>query len=358
MERIFKNVFDYSLKLKKNESVFIFADIESREYTLKLCEELLMNENIPYVVWNDTDLNKLMIQNKSIKIDSKLYDIVEKSIEKCDVAIMLDNNIEDYQKYDSNDVIMFKNNYYLRIFQKIMDFDRWVYLRYPNKNLAELFGLSYEELEKLLYDVNNFDYKKLNNKAQVLKNVLDKTSKIRVVGKDTDISFGKKKINSVVCCGNINLPDGEVYTAPEKYSVNGTILFDVDSFFRGNVYKHIKLNVKDGKIVDYDCSIKDEFGKILHSDDGASYFGEFAFGLNPFIDRNYNDNLFNEKMARTIHMAIGRCHPDSNNENDSIIHWDLIKNMQKDSQIYFDDKLIYEDGNFVIDELKDIYDKN
>ena len=356
MEKIFKNIFDYSLKLERGESVFIFADIESREYTLKLCEELLSNGNIPYLVWNDVDLNKLMIRANDSEIDSELYDIVEKSIEKCDAAIMLDNNIEDYKNFDSNDVIKFKNNYYLKIFQKIMNFERWVYLRYPNKALAKLFKLSPKKLERLLFDVNNFDYKKLSSKAQILKNFLDKTSYIRILGKETDISFQKKNVNTVVCCGNINLPDGEVYTAPEKFSVNGKIMFDVDSYFRGNTYKNLKLFVKDGKIVDYDCNLNEEFGKILNSDEGASYFGEFAFGLNPFIDRNYNDNLFNEKMARTIHMAIGRCHPDTNNENNSIIHWDLIKIMKQDCQIYFDDNLVYENGEFVIDDLKNLYE--
>lgn len=354
---MFYNLIHYSLRLKPCEKVFIFADDESRDYTLKLCEELLQENMVPFILWNDVEFNHLLINKNHEKINTQLYDLIKDSISKCDAAIMLDNNIESYSGFNPDHVMNFKNNYYLKIFQQIMNFDRWVYLRYPNQKLADLFELSYKDHEKLLIDVNNFNYELLKTKAISLKNFLDKTSKIRIVGDKTDIEFKKKGINSVVCCGNINLPDGEVYTAPEKYSVNGHIFFDVDSYFRGDTYKGIYFTVKNGKIVDCSCNITEKLKHILNSDSGSSYFGEFAFGLNPYITRNYNDNLFNEKMSRTIHMAIGRSHPDSNNGNDSIIHWDLIKNMQKDCQIYFDDKLVYENGEFTIKELKHIYDK-
>lgn len=354
--KIFQNVIKYSLRLKRGESVFIFADNESKDYTIQLYNELLENGNVPFLVWNDIPFNNMLIETKNKNIDSKLYDIIEKSIENCDAAIMLDNNIEDYSDYNSDDVIMFKNNYYLKIFQRIMKFKKWVYLRYPSEKLANLFNLSYDEHLKLLVDVNNFNYNKLYKKAEKLKNLLDKTEEIRILGKDTDLTFTKNNINSVICCGNINLPDGEVYTAPNKFSVNGKIYFDVDSYFRGKIYKDIKLTVKNGKIIKFSCNLPEELNKILQSDEGASYFGEFAFGLNPYITKNYNDNLFNEKMARTIHLAIGCAHADSPNGNVSIIHWDLIKTMYENCSIYFDGQLIYKDGEFILPELKDIYE--
>ena len=357
MNKIFKNVIQYSLRLKRGEKVFIFADDKSKEYCKFFCKELMEFGATPVVVWNDVSLNESFIKYGEKETLNGMYDAVEKTIDACDVAVMFDNNIENYKDFDAESVLKFKNEYYLRIFQKIMTFERWVYMRYPQQELADLFGMTYEEHEKLLIDVNNFDYQTLATKANKLKNILDKTNEIHILGKETDLKFSKKDINTVVCCGNINLPDGEVYTAPEKYSVNGTILFDVDSYFRGVVYKDIKFIVKDGKIVDFCCNERERLAEILNSDEGASYFGEFAIGLNPFITRNFNDNLFNEKMVQTIHMAIGNSHSDSKNGNYSIIHWDLIKNMKEECQIWFDNKLVYENGHFTIDELKDIFNQ-
>ncbi len=215
-----------------------------------------------------------------------MYNIYENIINTCDAAIMLDNNIEEYQNISSDDIIYFKNKYYLKIFQKIMLFERWTYLRYPQKELADLFGLSYKEHLQLLEQVINFNYKEIEENAIILKNVLDQTKKIRVVNNSgTDVTFTKNGINSAVCCGKWNLPDGEVYTAPEKYSMNGEIQFSFDTFFRGKTYKDIWVKVKDGKIIDSRCSLDDDFTKLLNSDDGSRYFGEFAFGLNPYIKK-------------------------------------------------------------------------
>lgn len=129
-----------------------------------------------------------------------------------------------------------------------MNFEKWVYLRYPQKELADLYGISYEELIDLLENVSNFDYEGLKQASVCLKEMLEKTTKVRIVQGLTDVSFTKKNIPAVVCCGNYNLPDGEVFTAPEKFSVNGRINFNIDGFFRGNVYKNIIVNVVDGKL--------------------------------------------------------------------------------------------------------------
>lgn len=144
---------------------------------------------------------------------------------------------------------------------------------------------------------------------------------------------------------------GEVYTAPEKYSMNGIIHFNVDTLFRSDVYKDIWVEVKDGKIISSRCNLDDQFKQILDSDEGSRYFGEFAFGLNPFIKKNYNDNLFNEKMLKTVHFAIGEPHYNTDNGNKSIMHWDLIVNMENGGEIYFDGKLVQKNGIFTDERL-------
>lgn len=352
-------ILDYSLELKSGEKVFIFADLNSLEYCNLISSKIIERGAIPLILWNDFSLNRALVSIKDENMYEEMFNIYENMIDKCDAAIMLDNNIEEYDGLPYEDVLYFKNHYYLKIFMKIMNFHRWVYLRYPQKELAKQFGISYEDLLKLLEEVSNFDYEKIKYPCEILKDVLDKTIKVQVITDDgTDVTFTKKDIPSSICCGKWNLPDGEVYTAPEKYSMNGVIHFNLETFFRNKTYKDIWVKVKNGKIIDSKCNLDKEFTQILNSDEGSRYFGEFAFGLNPYIKKNYNDNLFNEKMIKTIHFAIGEPHYNTDNGNRSIMHWDLIIDMQKGGKIFFDDVLIQENGVFIDKRLLDLnYDK-
>ncbi len=345
-------ILSYSISLKVGDKVFIFADTQSKEYCDLLCEKIIERGGIPFVLWNDYIFNRFLINCKNDDIYEGLYSIYEQMIDSCNAAIMLDNNIESYDGIEYGDVVNFKNKYYLKIFKKIMNFKRWVYLRYPQQELADLFRLSYKDHQKLLEEVSNFDYQTLSDSCVGLKGLLDKTKKIRVVQGATDVTFTKSGIPSTICCGKFNLPDGEVFTAPEKYSMNGTIHFNIDSFFRGKIYRDVIVEVLDGKIVNSDCNLDREFKMLLDSDSGSRYFGEFAIGLNPYIDRNYNDNLFNEKMLRTIHFAIGYPHYDTDNGNESLIHWDLIVDMKEGGKLFFDDILVQRDGLFILEGLK------
>lgn len=351
-------ILDYSLEVKQGEKIFIFADYNSRDYCNLIAKGIINRGAIPYILWNDFSLNRSLIESKNREIFTTMFEQYEKLIDACDAAIMLDNNIEEYIGIDNLDILNFKNAYYLKIFKKIMNFERWTYLRYPQQELADLFGLSYDEHIKLLEDVSNYNYELLSKTSEKLKQAMDETTKIRVVNNDgTNVTFTKKGIPTVVCCGKWNLPDGEVYTAPEKYSMNGTLHFNLETFFRSDVYKDIYLEVKDGKIISSKCNLQEKFDQILDSDEGSRYFGEFAFGLNTFIKKNYNDNLFNEKMIKTVHFAIGEPHYNTDNGNKSIMHWDLIVNMENGGRIYFDDVLIQENGVFVDERFLDLNDQ-
>jgi len=346
-------ILDYSIDLKEWDKVFIFADCKSKEYCDLISEKIIERWSVPFVLWNDFLINKSLVASKNDNIYYELFKIYEKTIDSCTAAIMLDNNIEAYEGVNYDDLINFKHKYYLKIFKKIMNFERWVYLRYPEQRLADLFGISYDEHVKLLEKVSNFNYKTLNAPCIVLKELMDRTNKVRIKQGLTDVIFTKEWIPSSICLGKINIPDGEIYTAPEKYSMNWKIHFNVD-FFRDHLYKDIVVDVVNGKIINSSCNINDAFTKILDSDPGARYFGEFAFGLNPHIKINYNDNLFNEKMSRTVHFAIGYPHSDTDNGNKSLIHWDLIINLEDGGEVFFDDILVQKNGLFVLDELKSL----
>ena len=190
---------------------------------------------------------------------------------------------------------------------------------------------------------------------------MEKTDKVRIVTPTTDLSFSIKGLPAIKCSGQCNIPDGEIYTAPVKDSINGTIVFNIPAVTNGFEFNNIKLVFENGKIVDFDCNDNIRFKEILDTDEGSRYMGEFAFGLNPYCKESVKDILFDEKMSSSIHMAIGSSYEDCFNGNESAEHLDLIQShlpQNGGGKIYFDDQLIYEDGKFLLPNLVALNSEN
>jgi len=195
-----------------------------------------------------------------------------------------------------------------------------------------------------------------------LKNLMEKTDKVRIVAKGTDLSFSVKGIAAIPCAGNYNIPDGEIFTAPVRNSVNGTIAYNAPSPQRGTVFSGVTLTFKDGKITDAKADQDPELlQSIFNTDEGARYVGEFAIGVNPLVTRPMGDTLFDEKIAGSIHFTPGRCYTEAPNGNDSAVHWDLVLIQTPEyggGELYFDDVLIRKDGRFVLPELSGLNPEN
>lgn len=155
----------------------------------------------------------------------------------------------------------------------------------------------------------------------------------------------------IKCAGGCNIPDGEVYTAPVRDSINGVITYNTPSEYNGFTFENVRLTFKDGKIVDCDGNDKERLEKVFNTDEGARYVGEFAIGVNPYITKPMNNILFDEKIAGSIHFTPGNCYEDAPNGNKSAIHWDLVLIMTPEyggGEIWFDDVLIRKDGRFLL----------
>lgn len=190
---------------------------------------------------------------------------------------------------------------------------------------------------------------------------MDKTDKVRIVAPETDLTFSIKGINAVKCAGKLNIPDGEVYTAPVKNSVNGTIKYNAPSIEQGLKFENVKLTFKDGKIVEATGNYTEKLNEIFNTDEGARFVGEFAIGVNPYVTKPIGDILFDEKISGSIHFTPGCCYDDAFNGNISSIHWDLVLIQLENyggGEIYFDDVLIRKNGIFVLDELKPLNPEN
>ena len=227
--------------------------------------------------------------------------------------------------------------------------------------MAQSADMSTEAFEEFYFNVCNLDYSKMSKAMDSLVELMNKTDKVRLVSPGTDLTFSIKDIPAIKCDGKMNIPDGEVFTAPVKTSINGTLSYNTPSVYNGFTFNNIKFEFKDGKIINATANNTERINSILDTDDGARYVGEFAIGVNPYILHPMKDTLFDEKIAGSIHFTPGACYDEAPNGNNSAIHWDLVLIQRSDyggGEIYFDDILIRKDGIFVIDELKVLNPEN
>ena len=220
--------------------------------------------------------------------------------------------------------------------------------------MAQQSAMSTEAFEDFFFDVCTLDYAKMDKAMDSLRDLMKRTDKVRLVARGTDISFSIKDIGAIKCSGQCNIPDGEVYSAPVKDSVNGVITYNAPSVQGGVRYENIRLEFKDGKIISATANGTNEIEKVFDIDEGARYVGEFAIGVNPDVNKPMCDILFDEKIAGSIHFTPGCSYEDCSNGNISALHWDLVLIMTPEfggGEIYFDDVLVRKDGLFVIPEL-------
>ena len=233
---------------------------------------------------------------------------------------------------------------------------KWCVLRWPTPAMAQLAGMSTEAFEDYYFDVCTLDYSRMAEAAEPLVALMKATDRVHIQGPgDTDLSFSIKDIPAVPCCGDMNIPDGEVFTAPVKDSINGVIHYNTPTMYHGLTFKNVRLEFKDGKIVGCTADQGAEFlDEIFNTDDGARYVGEFAIGFNPYIKEAMNDILFDEKIDGSLHFTPGNAYDVACNGNKSEIHWDMVLIQRPEyggGTISFDGEIIRKDGLFVTDRL-------
>lgn len=261
--------------------------------------------------------------------------------------------------FESSDVPAEKQKLAGKILRPISDYrinqTRWVVLRWPSPAMAQAAGMSTEAFTDLYFKVCNLDYRKMSQAVKPLVALMKRTDRVQILGPGTNLRFSIRKIGVIPCVGERNIPDGEVFTAPVKTSVEGQVTFNAPAVYRGIPFDRVCLKFSKGKIVQATAAERSrELEEIFSSDEGARYVGEFSLGLNPYIRNPIRDILFDEKIAGSFHFTPGQAYEEADNGNRSQVHWDLV-NLQDRAhgggRILFDGKLIREDGRFVTKEL-------
>lgn len=356
-------LIDYSCDVQPGEKVLI--DYEG-DCCKNLARQLIKNTyakgGLPYAQIRDAAITREILlgcSEEQIKFKDEI-DLAQMKGMQAYIAIRAGNNTSELADVPSE-----KLNLYNRLTQPTLDYrvneTKWVVLRYPNYSMAQLAGSSLEKFEDFYFDVCTMDYKKMSKAMDPLVDLMNRTDKVRIEGPGTDLTFSIKGIGAVKCDGRMNIPDGEVYTAPVRESMNGVISYNTPSEEQGFTYENIVFEVKDGKIVKATSNDDKKINDLLDVDEGARYFGEFALGVNPYILDPMKDTLFDEKICGSFHLTPGMCYEDAPNGNTSANHWDLVMIQRPEyggGRIWFDDVLIREDGIFVLPELEGLNPEN
>ena len=240
------------------------------------------------------------------------------------------------------------------IINQRVDHTRWVITRYPTIGLAQDAKMSLSDFEDFYFRACNIDWNEFSKKITTLWKMVGRAKDVRIKASGTDLRFSIKGIPAVKSEGLRNMPDGEVFTAPVKDSVEGVITYNTPSMYQGKEFNGVRFEFHKGKIIKASAqsgSLED-LNKILDSDSGSRYIGEFSFGLNKNITKPVKNILFDEKIAGSFHFTPGQAYKVADNGNRSSVHWDLVKILRGDGEIYLDEKLIQKDGKFVVKELK------
>jgi len=359
IEKLAKIIVNHSLKVQENDRVLISYDgIESMPLVKEIIKEIVNNHGVVESEYHNQDIENYLHENLTDEMIVSKTNKMKYDVENYDCFVRIRYSKSDYYDKNMNKELQRQLLSSLEPYKEIrVNERRWVLLNYPSIVDAFKAHMTPEEFYNYSLDSMTIDYDKMYQDTLALKKLMEKTDKVRIVSPNTDISFSIKGLPAIICAGECNIPDGECFTAPVKNSVNGTITYNVPSPYHGEIFEHVSLTFKDGKIIEARSNNNAKLKEIFETDEGARYVGEFSLGFNPMIKEPMGDILFDEKIAGSIHFTPGCSYDECPNGNKSKIHWDLVLIQREEyggGEVYFDDVLIRKNGLFVIPELKDL----
>ena len=359
-----KNLINYSVDLKSGENLLIEVFDTGEELASELIKECYKVGGNPFVSLKNRKIMKDLILGTNDEHMAAIALFEAERMKKMQAYIGIRGA---YNSSEWSDIPGEKLDIYMKNWSKPVHSDirvpntKWCVMRYPTNSMAQMANMSTEKFEDFFFDVCCLDYSKMDKAMDPLKNLMDKTDKVRIIGIDTDLKFSIKGLPAIKCSGEANIPDGEIYTAPVKDSIEGYITYNTPSEYQGFTYENIRLEFSNGKIVKATSNDTERINKVFDTDEGARYIGEFAIGVNPYITKPMKDTLFDEKIMGSFHFTPGSSYDDCFNGNKSAIHWDLVFIQTPEyggGEIWFNDVLIRKDGRFVLKELEGLNPEN
>ena len=346
----------YSTQVKKGEKVLLDMIDVPDAFTVALARSVRDAGAIPLIETRHTRVTRELLCGMTEEQATLMRDIEMARMKKVQSYIAIRGAANTSE---NSDVPGDSMSLYSKVMRPVLNYrvnkTRWCVLRWPTPSMAQAANMSTEAFEDFYFDVCTLNYRKIGKAMETLEKLMARTDKVVLKGPGTDLSFSIKGVGAKACKGDRNIPDGEVFSCPLKYSVNGVIQYNTPSVYAGTRFENVRLVLKNGKIVEATANQTERINQIFDTDPGARYIGEFSLGLNPRILNPMNDILFDEKIAGSLHFTPGQAYEDCGNGNKSAIHWDMVLIQRPEwggGEVWFDGKLIRKDGLFVPKSLQ------
>ena len=363
--RLAELLVNYSCAVKSGENVLLEAIDVPGEFAVAVTKAVAAAGGRPHVMIKSNLVTRALMNAGTMEQWEQIAEIERRQMEKmqCYIGARGSTNVSELADVAQDKQKIYESTVWKRVHHEVrVKKTRWVVLRWPTPSMAQLAEMSTEAFEDFYFNVCTLDYVKMSRAMQPLQALMAQTDRVLLKGpRDTDLTFSIKGIPAICCDGKLNIPDGEVFTAPVRDSINGVIQYNCPTLYRGVTHQDVRLEFANGKIVKATSSNTQKLVEVLDTDAGSRYCGEFAIGFNPYCTRPMKDILFDEKIAGSIHLTPGACYDEASNGNQSDIHWDLVLRQTPDAgggEIYFDGKLIRKDGRFVLPELEGLNPEN
>ena len=346
----------YSTQVKKGEKVLLDMIDVPDAFTVALARSVRDAGAIPLIETRHTRVTRELLCGMTEDQATIMRDIEMARMKKVQSYIAIRGAANTSE---NSDVPGDSMSLYSKVMRPVLNYrvnkTRWCVLRWPTPSMAQAANMSTEAFEDFYFDVCTLNYRKMGKAMETLEKLMARTDKVVLKGPGTDLSFSIKGVGAKACKGDRNIPDGEVFSCPLKYSVNGVIQYNTPSVYAGTRFENVRLVLKNGKIVEATANQTERINQIFDTDPGARYIGEFSLGLNPRILNPMNDILFDEKIAGSLHFTPGQAYEDCGNGDKSAIHWDMVLIQRPEwggGEVWFDGKLIRKDGLFVPKSLQ------
>lgn len=364
LARFARMLLIHSLKLRQGELFQINSGLGAKPLIKALMKEAKKIGAVPFVKLEDDELSRLFYefidpeQPEPAKTVAEHYMAWERAYwdRVCaHIDIGVEENDMELAAVPPEKLKLWRNS--IRPLRDLVIQERrWVYLSWPTMAQAQRAGMSYDDFFQFFLDVCLVDYEQMSRDLAPLQELMEKTDRVEIIGPGTELSFSIRGMPAVSCAGEMNIPDGEIYTAPVRESVQGTLRYNTTSCYLGRSYVNPRFVFRDGKIVQAACD-NDTPGinALLDTDEGARYIGEFALGVNNRITRAFGNTLYDEKIGGSFHFTPGAAYKDAFNGNESCIHWDLVciqTAARGGGEIRLDGITVRKDGLFVPPRLQ------
>jgi aminopeptidase len=360
IDRLAEILIDHSCELKRGENVLIEAyDVPNPEIVCRLVELAAKRGANPLVTLKSNAVLRLLYKTGT-KANIALAGEFERArMEKMQAYIGIRGaaNSSQFSDVPIEQMGLYQEHWWHPVHSKVrVPKTKWVVLRWPTDAFAQAADMSTEKFTDFYFDVCTTDYAQMARDQEPLVKRMDAADQVRLVAPGTDLTFSIRGMPVRPCHGQRNIPDGEVFTAPIKDSLSGTIRYNAASRYQGTVFQSVEFEFKKGKIVQAKCANDSaKLNQVLDADEGARYIGEWSIGCNNHIRRPMLDTLFDEKIGGSIHLTPGNAYDECDNGNRSRVHWDLVLIQTPEyggGELWFDGELVRKDGRFVPKDLQ------